>query len=123
MLYGAACFGKNRRAQAAHWAGEDVPLAEEPRLGQFLPAARIADKVLNESIVMTNWNGGNQSGIVSESAVDYRWTLNQQGWTENDFQLLTAKVTFSAQGKDYSVKVSTLATMDVQTPGQSMTVQ
>ena len=86
-------------------------------------AARIADKVLNESIVMTNWNGGNQSGIVSESAVDYRWTLNQQGWTENDFQLLTAQVTFSAQGKDYSVKVSTLATMDVQTPGQSMTVQ
>jgi hypothetical protein len=86
-------------------------------------AARIADRVLNESIVMTNWNGGNQSGIVSESAVDYRWTLNQQGWTENDFQLLTAQVTFSAQGKDYSVKVSTLATMDVQTPGQAMTVQ
>ena len=86
-------------------------------------AARVADRVLNESIVLTNWNGGNQNGVVTENAVDYRWTLSQQNWTENDFQLLTAQVTFSAQGKDYSVKVSTLATMQVQTPGQSMNVQ
>jgi Tfp pilus assembly protein PilV len=85
-------------------------------------AARVAEKVLNESIVLTNWNGGGQSGTVTEGAVDYRWKLTQQNWTENDFQLLTAQVTFSAQGKDYGVKISTLATADVQTPGQAMTV-
>ena len=84
-------------------------------------AARVADKVLNESIVLTNWNGGAQSGTVTEGAVEYRWKLTQQTWTENDFQLLTAEVTFSAQGKDYGVKISTLATADVQTPGQAMT--
>ena len=85
-------------------------------------AARVAEKVLNQSIVLTNWNGGMQSGTVTEGAVDYRWKLTQQTWTENDFQLLTAEVTFSAQGKDYGVKISTLATADVQTPGQTMTV-
>jgi Tfp pilus assembly protein PilV len=85
-------------------------------------AARVAERVLNESIVLTNWNGGGQSGTVTEGAVDYRWKLTQQTWTENDFQLLTAEVTFSAQGKDYGVKISTLATADVQTPGQAMTV-
>jgi len=85
-------------------------------------AARVAEKVLNESIVLTNWNGGGQSGTVTEGAVDYHWKLTQQTWTENDFQLLTAQVTFSAQGKDYGVKISTLATADVQTPGQAMTV-
>ena len=38
-------------------------------------AARIADRVLNESLVTTNWTGGVQSGTVSEGALDFRWTL------------------------------------------------
>ena len=38
-------------------------------------AARIADRVLNESLVTTNWTGGVQSGTVSEGALDFKWTL------------------------------------------------
>jgi glycerol uptake facilitator-like aquaporin len=72
-------------------------------------AARVADRVLNESIVMTNWNGGSQSGTVTEGAVDYGWKLTSQAWPQDSMQLLTAEVTYSAQGKDYSVKLSTLA--------------
>ena len=72
-------------------------------------AARVADRVLNESIVMTNWNNGTQSGTVTEGASDYRWTLTSQTWPQDSMQLLTAEVTYSAQGKDYSVKLSTLA--------------
>ncbi|HEV2319001.1 MAG TPA: hypothetical protein VGV18_04580, partial [Verrucomicrobiae bacterium] len=43
-------------------------------------AARIADRVLNESLVMTNWTSGSQSGTISEGAMDFRWTLTTQSW-------------------------------------------
>ena len=72
-------------------------------------AARMADRVLNESLVMTNWNSGTQNGTVSEGALDFRWTLTSQNWPQDSMQLLTAEVKFTAQGRDYSVKLSTLA--------------
>ena len=76
-------------------------------------AARVADRVLNESIVMTNWNSGTQSGTVTEGASDFRWTLTSQTWPQDSMELLTAEVKYSAQGKDYSVKLSTLANPQV----------
>jgi type II secretory pathway pseudopilin PulG len=72
-------------------------------------AARVADRVLNESIVMTNWNSGTQGGTVTEGAINFNWTLTSQAWPQDSMQLLTAEVKYSAQGKDYSVKLSTLA--------------
>lgn len=81
-------------------------------------AARIGDRILNESIVTTNWNVGSQSGTVAEGAEEFHWTLNNQNWpvdTTAAMRLLTAEVTFSAQGHDYSVDLSTLAS--VQVPG------
>ena len=86
-------------------------------------AARIADRVLNESLVTTNWTGSAQNGTVSEGAIDYRWTLSAQNWPQAQnsvspmnsmnsrisMEMLTAQVTFQAQGKDYSVKLNTLA--------------
>ena len=72
-------------------------------------AARIADRILNESLVTTNWNNGVQSGTASEGALDFQWTLSSQPWPQDVMQLLTAQVTFQAQGRDYSVKLSTLA--------------
>ena len=74
-------------------------------------AARIADRVLNESLVMTNWNLGSQNGTATEGAEQFRWTLNSQNWPVDTMQLLTAEVKFSAQGHDYSVKLSTLANL------------
>jgi len=79
-------------------------------------AARVADRILNESLVMTNWNSGTQSGTVTEGALDYRWTLTSQTWPQDAMQLLTAEVKYSAQGKDYSVKLSTLANPQVLNP-------
>jgi type II secretory pathway pseudopilin PulG len=79
-------------------------------------AARVADRVLNESIVMTNWNSGTQNGTVTEGASDFRWTLTSQTWPQDSMQLLTAEVKYSAQGKDYSVKLSTLANSQVLAP-------
>ena len=72
-------------------------------------AARIADRVLNESLVMTNWNLGTQNGTVTEGAEEFRWTLSSQNWPVDAMELITAEVKYSAQGRDYSVKLCTLA--------------
>jgi Tfp pilus assembly protein PilV len=88
-------------------------------------AARVADRVLNESLVTTNWMGGMQSGTVTEGILDFRWKLTSQSWPQDSMQLLTAEVTYSAQGKDYSVKLSTLANSqnNVQPSGTSTITQ
>ena len=72
-------------------------------------AARIADRILNESIVTTNWSNGTQSGTVSEGSLDFQYKLTAENWPQDSMELLTAEVTFSAKGHDYSVKLSTLA--------------
>ena len=84
-------------------------------------AARVADRVLNESIVTTNWNHGSQSGTVTEGALDFRWTLTSENWPQDAMQLVAAEVQFSAKGHDYSVKLSTLA--NSQTRGSGMNLQ
>lgn len=72
-------------------------------------AARVAERVLNESIVTTNWNQSAQSGVVIEGAREFQWTLHNEAWTENPMRLLTVEVKYSVQGNDYSVRLSTLA--------------
>ncbi len=86
-------------------------------------AARIADRILNESLVMTNWNNGVQNGTVSEGALDFRWTLSSQAWPQGPMQLLTAQVTFQAQGRDYSVQLSTLANLQNQPATTTMSLR
>ena len=77
-------------------------------------AARVADRILNESIVMTNWNLGSQNGTITEGAEEFQWTLTSRNWPVDTMQLLTAEVKFSAQGHDYSVTMSTLANLQTQ---------
>ena len=79
-------------------------------------AARIADRILNESLVTTNWTGSGQSGTSSEGGLDFPWTLSVQNWppAQGSLQLLTAQVNFLAQGRNYSVTLSTLATVPNQ---------
>jgi type II secretory pathway pseudopilin PulG len=72
-------------------------------------AARVADRILNESIVTTNWNTGTQNGTVTEGAQEFHWTLTSQTWPVDAMELITAEVKYSAQGRDYSVKLCTLA--------------
>lgn len=73
-------------------------------------ATRVADRVLNESLVTTNWNHGPQSGTATENGIDYRWTLKSQSWpVQSVLSVVTAEVKFSAQGKDYAVTLNTLA--------------
>lgn len=72
-------------------------------------AARVAEKILNESIVTTNWNTSALSGTILEADREYRWQLRTESWSEPDMRLLSVEVDFPVQGQDYSVKMSTLA--------------
>ena len=82
-------------------------------------AARVADRILNESLVTTNWNTGTQNGTVTEGAQEFRWTLTSQSWPVDAMELVTAEVKYSAQGRDYSVKLCTLANPQSQTATNS----
>lgn len=77
-------------------------------------AARVADRILNQSLVLTNWSNGTQNGTTTEGNNEFRWTLSSQNWPQDAMQLVTAEVTFTAQNHDYSVKMSTLATLQTQ---------
>jgi type II secretory pathway pseudopilin PulG len=81
-------------------------------------AALVAERILNESIITTNWNATVQNGIVRQGIRDFRWTLRNDPWdkdpNQNAIRLLSVEVTFAAQGRDYSVLMSTLA--DGSTP-------
>ena len=107
-------------------------------------AARVADRILNESIVTTNWNGGVMNGTISEGSLDFDWSLSVQSWPQNAAQLpssiqnlpvnglqpmtvqnmprgvmemLTAEVKFQAQGKVYTVTLGTLGSPLNRTAG------
>ncbi len=89
-------------------------------------AVRVADRILNESIVTTNWGNGLQSGTVTEGMLDFQWKLTSRNWPQDpqaQMEWLTAEVTFSAQGKDYSVKLSTLASSTTQSQPATMNSQ
>jgi type II secretion system protein I len=90
-------------------------------------AARIAERVLNETIVngqtLTATSGSEQTG-----PYQFRWTIKNEPWTqlssavntgnpnsvntgtvnENLIHQLSVTVTYGAQGRDYSVQLSTL---------------
>jgi hypothetical protein len=72
-------------------------------------ALRVADRILNESLVTTNWTSGGQSGTAGEGALDFHWTLSSKAWSVASLQQVTVEVQFTAQARDYSVQLSTLA--------------
>jgi hypothetical protein len=72
-------------------------------------AARIADSILNENIATTNWNQSS-TGTSTQDGHEFQWSLRNESWSaDTGMQLVTAEVTFSAQGRNYSVHLSTLA--------------
>src|SRR5258705_8432932 len=81
-------------------------------------AALVAERVLNESVVTTNWRATVQNGTVRQGIRDFRWTLRNDPWDKDPNQTairqLSVEVIFPAQGRDYSVRMSTL--VDSSTP-------
>ena len=75
-------------------------------------AARVAQRLLTESLVTTNWNQSVQSGTLVEGQRQFRYTQRSDPWnqdpSQNVIRLLSVEVTFTAQNRDYSVRMSTL---------------
>ena len=77
-------------------------------------AARVADRILNETVVTANSHPLPHNGVATENGRPFRWALRSESWpvaltSTQAMQVLTANVTFSAQGRDYVVRLSTLA--------------
>jgi len=74
-------------------------------------AARIGNKVLNELKVTGQLQNTSQRGVVQDRGLTYRWSVNNEPWTEDTLsQMTVATVTviYMVQGKSYEVKLSTL---------------
>jgi hypothetical protein len=75
-------------------------------------AVRVAQRILDEAIVMTNWSATMQSDTTREGLRQFRWTLRNDPWNtdlnQNVIRQLTVEVFFTAQEREYSVRLSTL---------------
>lgn len=72
-------------------------------------AARVAERILNESLVTTNWNKPMQNGVVQEGHRQFRWTLRSEPWGVGTLHLVTVEVLYAVQDQDYSLRLSTVA--------------
>jgi type II secretory pathway pseudopilin PulG len=75
-------------------------------------AALVAERVLNENVLLTNYSTALQSGSVRQGLKDFRWSVRSEPWYEDpyarDMRLLTVDVAYAVQGRDCSVQLSTL---------------
>ena len=81
-------------------------------------AALVAQRVLSENLVMTNWTQGNQSGIIAQGRRKFNYELKSDPWApdgQNAIRQLTATVHFSAQNRDFTVSMATLVDTTVLT--------
>ena len=81
-------------------------------------AGRLADRLLNETIVTAQWQQSSQAGTVQEGPYQYRWQLYNEPWTQDALRVLSMQVTFAVQGQDYDVRLSTLVDDSQSTQSQ-----
>lgn len=77
-------------------------------------AARVAERVLNELLLTTQFQGLSQSGVIDEGPQQYRWTVRTEPWTQDAMFLVSVEVLFAVQGQDYDVHLSTLVSNTTQ---------
>ena len=85
-------------------------------------AARVAQRLLTENLVTTNWSQSAQSGTLTEGQRQFRWTMRTDPWPQDPNQnvilQLSVEVFFAAQNQDYSVRMSTLVDSSQQSAAQ-----
>jgi len=93
-------------------------------------AAELAENKLNEQLVGNSWLAGSStSGDFGQDHPGFRWELTQESWqgdTMNQMTQLSMEVFFPVQGREHSVKLTTLANPNAQsaasaTPSPSAT--
>jgi type II secretory pathway pseudopilin PulG len=71
-------------------------------------ALRVAERLLNESVVTCQWSQAIRNGVEQEGPIQFRWTVRNELWPQDAMRELSAEVTFAAQNQDYSVRLTTL---------------
>ncbi|HRT08777.1 MAG TPA: type II secretion system protein [Candidatus Paceibacterota bacterium] len=81
-------------------------------------AALVAERILNENIVTTNWDRGIQNGVVWQGLREFRWSLRNEPWNQDPnlttLRLLSVEVTYTARGQEFNLQLNTL--VDSQNP-------
>jgi len=78
-------------------------LAERKRV-----AAELGERKLNEIVIEEVWAFGESEGDFGEQHPRYRWVLAEEDWQEDGLRLLSVEVFFPSQGREWSVRLSTL---------------
>ncbi len=71
-------------------------------------AIRIAERVLNETVVTGDTQQTSASGSITEGGTTYPWTMESANWSVDALTELTVHVQFIVQGSTYEVSASTL---------------
>ena len=71
-------------------------------------AGQLADRILTELIITDEWKYENDEGDFGEEWPGYRWILEEEAWGEDTMRLVTIRVLFYVQDREYSVRMSTL---------------
>ncbi len=78
-------------------------------------AVRVAEKILNENLITTNWNQGGQSGNIQEGDLVFRYDVQNEPWEMDSTQyaprLVWVQVWYKVRDQEYSVRLSTLANL------------
>ena len=81
-------------------------------------AARLAQRLLAENLVNTNGSQSVQSGTLTEGQRQFDYTLRSDPWTQDPNQnvicQLAVEVKFTAQSRNYSVRMTTLVDTSLQ---------
>lgn len=72
-------------------------------------AMQLAENRLNELTVGNAWTSGESSGDFGTDWPGYRWSLARADWQSGGMTELTMTVSFSIQGQEHEVRLSTLA--------------
>lgn len=72
-------------------------------------AARVAENVLNERLVMGDWQSASLRGESTQQFRTYRWFVQNDPWEEGALRELTVAVYFDVQGQEYELRLATLA--------------
>jgi hypothetical protein len=71
-------------------------------------AIQLADRLLNEIIVTTNWSNVGQRGVLRQNGREFQWRMLNEPWTETALRLISVEVTYVVQSREYRVLLSTL---------------
>lgn len=71
-------------------------------------AVRLAEQVLNETIINQTWQTGRNEGTFDEQYPYFHWKLATENWQEDDMTVLTVVVYFPLQGQERHIRLSAL---------------